>query len=76
MQMAGIKPAYEKVSRVFRFIERNFAAAGFAEAGCRDDAIRWAHQAPAAAPRRDPLDVFLETVGLDNVRVCYGLVRA
>ncbi|MBS3757491.1 MAG: hypothetical protein KGY61_02400 [Desulfobacterales bacterium] len=73
MKMAGIRPVYEKVRSVIDFIERSFAAVGFAEAGLHEEAIKMTHPHPVVAKRNDTLDNFLETVGLGNVRVCYGL---
>lgn len=72
MKMAGIVPAYKKVRSFVRFLEQNFAAIGFAEAGCPDEAARMAASPAVRRKERDSLDTFLETVGLGNVRVCYG----
>ncbi len=73
MKMAGIKPVYEKVRNVINFIERSFAAVGFAEAGLHEEAIKMVNLQPVAATNKETLDSFLKTVGIGNVRVCYGL---
>ena len=75
MRMMGFRPAYEKVRQFCDYIASNFAAAGFAEANCHDDAIRFAEPQGVCARQGDSLDTFLETVGLGQVRVCYGLAQ-
>jgi len=73
MKMVGIKPAYEKVRQVINIIERSFAAVGFAEAGLHEEAIKTANLGARTQKPQETLDSFLETVGLGNVRVRYGL---
>ncbi len=75
MKMMGIRPAYEKVRKFCDYMANNFAAVGFAEADCHDEAIRIADSREVSIRKRDSLDTFLETVGLGQVRVCYGLAR-
>lgn len=52
--------------------DRVFAAVTFAEAGCREEALGLLD-----SKEREPrtLAGFLDTVGLGNVRVCYGLAE-
>jgi hypothetical protein len=73
MRMLGIKPAYEKVRQLLNAFERSFAAIGLAESGLHDEAYKLVNPKPVRARRQETLDCFLETVGLGNVRVCYGL---
>ncbi|MFH1243556.1 MAG: hypothetical protein V1689_14525 [Pseudomonadota bacterium] len=55
-------------------IERDFAAVAFAEAGCPEMAKEFLGKR-LAPKRHQSLETFLETVGLSNVRVSYGLAR-
>jgi hypothetical protein len=73
MKMMGITPAYELVRKFADFMERHFSAVSFAEAGCHDEAARLCGAGSVRNSRHDSLETFLETVGLGNVRVCYGL---
>lgn len=54
-------------------LERVFAAAAFAEEGCHEHAREVLGKRPTRSPRS--LDTFLDTVGLRNASVCYGLAR-
>lgn len=75
MRMMRIRPAYEKLRSLANFFERHFSAVCFAEAGCHEEANRICNttQRCAGKESRESLDTFLETVGLGNVRVRYGL---
>ena len=75
MKMAGITPVFEKVRKLADTVQQCFAAVGFAEAGCHDEAARMVHTEGVCRKNNETLDSFLETVGLSNVRVCYGLAR-
>jgi hypothetical protein len=55
-------------------IERAFAAVAYAEAGCPEMAKEFLVKRQATK-RDQSLEAFLETVGLLNVRVSYGLAR-
>lgn len=52
--------------------DRVFAAAAFAEAGCPEHALEFMG---ARRPEARTLTDFLETVGLGDVRICYGLAE-
>ncbi|MFH1993970.1 MAG: hypothetical protein ABIK98_16440 [Pseudomonadota bacterium] len=72
MEMAGIKPNWSKVSLLSKAWDNIFAAVTFAEAGCADRALEFVG---AKTARRDvrSLEIFLKDVGLQGVRVRYGL---
>ena len=64
-----------------RFLEKilngwqnHMAAVAFAEANEHDEALRWLGDKKAPRKREDTLAGFLEKVGLENARVCYGVV--
>ena len=72
LELAGIKPNWSIVNRLSKAWENIFAAVTFAEAGCVDRALELLGAKPA---RRDvqSLEIFLRNVGLQGVRVRYGL---
>ncbi len=75
-RLAGLNTtASSKVRDFFRFLEKQFMAASFAEAGCADMALQYVDSQPRCIRPRKTLETFLETVGLNNARVCYGLAR-
>ena len=69
--MAGVQPG--RAAGLSGAVENVFAAAAFAEAGCRDTALNLMGKSPVR-PERQPLQLFLENVGLQGVHVRYGLV--
>ena len=77
MQMSGVSDAAVTAFRkVARFIETHMTAISFAEVGCIDTAreIMGAGTPKSIRIKRPQnLETFLETVGLKNVPVCYGL---
>jgi len=72
LELAGLKPNWNIVNRLAKAWENIFAAVTFAEAGCVDRALELLGVKTA---RRDvqSLDIFLRDVGLQGVRVRYGL---
>jgi len=72
LEMAGIKPNWDKVNRFSKSWDNFFAAVTFAEAGCFDRAFEFLKN-KTVRPKASPLDNFLKDVGLQGVRVRYGL---
>ncbi len=77
ISMAGVSDAaLTALRKVARFLEMHMTAISFAEVGCLDTAREILDR---EAPKRirirrgDDLATFLETVGLKNIRICYGL---
>lgn len=72
LELAGIKPNWHIVNRLSKAWENIFAAVTFAESGCVDRALELLGVKTA---RRDvqSLEIFLRNVGLQGVRVRYGL---
>lgn len=77
IRMAGVSDGLlTALRKMARFLEMHMTAISFAEVGCFDTAREILDR---EAPKRirirrsDDLATFLETVGLKNVRVCYGL---
>jgi len=50
--------------------QRVFAAVAFAEANCHDMALEMLQNTEGKSEQKS-LSIFLENVGLSNVRVCY-----
>lgn len=73
LELAGIKPNWGIVNRLSKAWENSFVAVAFAEEGCVDRALELLGAKPA---RREvqSLEIFLRDVGLQGVRVRYGLV--
>ena len=58
-------------------LDRVFGAAAFAEQGCHDMALDFLKEKqPDKKPRKEDLYTFLDSVGLRNVQVNYGVVSA
>jgi hypothetical protein len=58
----------------FKRFERVMMAAAFAEEGCKGHALEMMEGAAESRPR-ETMQSFLQNIGLQNVRVCYGVVR-
>lgn len=57
------------------WFDRVFGAAAFAEQGCHEMALDYLKEKPAGRRRRkEDLYTFLDSVGLRNVQVNYGVV--
>ena len=54
--------------------QNHMAAIAFAEANEHEEALRWVENGKAQRKRKDTLAGFLENVGLENARVCFGVV--
>ena len=54
--------------------QNHMAAIAFAEANEHDEALRWVGTEKTQRNHKDTLADFLEKVGLENARVCYGVV--
>lgn len=74
IHIAGIKPALRsRIGDIVQIVGKYFAATGFAEAGCFDMAHDFAFPKPPGVRSGESLETFLETVGLRNARVSFGL---
>jgi len=73
IQMAGLKPyGRKKMFDFSTYLDRIFAAVSFAEAGCPEIAQEFISKNIRPKDVKS-IDAFLETVGLQGVRVSYGL---
>lgn len=73
--MAGIEINQNPGVNWIETLQNSFAAAAFAEADCPETALEFMGHTDGKH-RRAPLEIFLETVGLQGVRVRYGVVTA
>lgn len=76
LKFADIKPSNKpgKVSKFLKGMDTYFSAVAFAEADCHDVAREYLGKSKSPARSSQPLDDFLETIGLQGVRVSYGVV--
>ena len=76
MEIAGIKPVRGRMFDTFSAAkDKIFAAVTYAEAGCPETALEFLKK-KTGSPKVQSLGSFLESVGLQGVRVRYGLVMA
>jgi hypothetical protein len=78
MKIAGIRSIAQKVvDKARHLFDTHMTAVCFAEAGCFDTAgeVMGTQAQEGRANQKPSLDTFLESVGLQNARVCYGMVR-
>ena len=74
MEMAEVKPVLgDKIRDFSKSVDNIFAAITYAEAGCPEIAQEFLKK-DSVQENPQPLKSFLETVGLQGTRVCYGLV--
>ena len=74
METAEVKPVIGANIRDFsKSVDNIFAAITYAEAGCPEIAQEFLKKDPVQE-NLQPLKYFLETVGLQGARVCYGMV--
>lgn len=71
--VAGIEPDPGWAGRLFKAAENSFVAAAFAESGCPETALDFMSKV-ASRPGKQTLEGFLRNVGLQDVRIRYGLV--
>jgi hypothetical protein len=74
-KMAGVTDRPKRLlDKFLRVWESHMAAVAFAEAGEHDEALKWIGDEKLHAARKDTLNDFLEKIGLENTRVCYGVM--
>jgi len=62
--------------RLLHAWENHMSAIAYAEAGEHEEARRLIERKHAQQPFQDPLSLFLEKVGLEKTRVCYGVLSS
>ena len=62
------------LDKVLNGWQNHMAAVAFAEANEHEEALRWIATEKTQSKRQDTLAGFLEKVGLENARVCYGVI--
>ena len=76
MKIAEIQPSVStRFSDFLKSFDKYFSAITFAEADCHEMAREYLEES-AIQNSRQPLEDFLETIGLQGVRVSYGFVTA
>jgi len=75
MKIAEIKPSVStRFSDFLKSFDKYFSAITFAEADCHVMAREYLGKPVPRMALQQPLDNFLETIGLQGVRVSYGVV--
>lgn len=62
------------MKNLLKKFEKAMMAAAFAEEGCPEHALEIMETKSVSRPQ-ESLESFLSNIGLQNVRVCYGVVR-
>jgi hypothetical protein len=62
------------MKNLFKRFEKAMMAVAFAEEGCNEQALELMKETPVSSPK-ETFESFLSTIGLQNVRMCYGVVR-
>jgi hypothetical protein len=62
------------MKRIFQEFQKAMMAVAFAEEGCPEQALSVMQEKTVSRPK-ESLESFLCNIGLQNVRVCYGVVR-
>lgn len=71
MKMADIKPSQKNWAKnMGMYLEKALSAITFAEANCHEFAMEYI-KTEGTRVTKSSLSVFLENVGLNNVRVCF-----
>lgn len=71
--LAGVEMQSYRAASLIKNIRNSFAAVAFAEEGCPDTALELLGKRECRFEKA-PLEMFLEAVGLQGVRVQYGMV--
>jgi hypothetical protein len=75
IRMAGVSDKPKRLlNKLMQDFQNHMVAAAFAESNEPEEALRWVKGKEVRRAQKDTLAGFLEKVGLENARICYGVV--